>query len=308
MRQPVEGKRANMKTPFEHSSSYWVRYDRYECRRAADGHEYVISATDAQPRPYDPMRDAEQLVVDALNVGMLCLYDAEPARIRQAVMDFVSHYGLLGLMTAIPTTPMFMEYESVYLLKNQFIRDEVMDTEAYLSLFQPFRKLRIVKRGKESRWNLTDKTMIALAMTFREKPMAQQMCFMREYGERYDWLTAQFRDWAFAFCSSFLYYEDYDTLDEDTRELYRLGMAAFDGIAPSYHIKLREKPTLVWDFHSLLLAIQMLFSFMLTDERSTLRLCPNCKKVFPANRPNMVFCSAACRCAYNEKRRTEDKD
>ncbi len=164
-----------------------------------------------------------------------------------------------------------------------------------------------MKKDKGSSWDISDRTMIALAMTFREKPMAQQMCFMREYGERYAWLTAQFKDWAFAFCSSFLYYEDYDSLDEDTRDLYRLGMAAFDGIAPSYHIELREKPTLVWDFHSLLLAIQMLFSFMLTDEWSTLRLCPNCKKVFTANRPNMVFCSAACRRAYNGKRRTEDE-
>ena len=99
------------------------------------------------------------------------------------------------------------------------------------------------------------------------------------------------------------YYEDYESLDEETRDLYRLGMAAFDGIASSYHIELREKPTLVWDFHSLLLAIQMLFSFMLSDEKNTLTLCPNCKKVFPANRPNMVFCSVSCRTEYNAKRR-----
>ena len=292
-----------MKTPFEHASSFWVRYARYECRRAADGHEYILPAKDAIPRPYDPMRNAEQLVVDALNVGMLCLNEAAEPEIKKAVLGFVSRYGLLGLMTALPTTPAFMDYRSVYLLKNQFIRDEVMDTEKYLSLFQPFGKLRIIKKGKESHWELSDKTMIALALTFREKPMAQQLCFMREYGERYDWLAAQFKDWAFAFCSSFLYYEDYESLDEETKELYRLGMAAFDGIAPSYHIELREKPTLVWDFHSLLLAIQMLFSFMLTGEKNTLTLCPNCKKVFPANRPNMVFCSVSCRTAYNAKRR-----
>ena len=37
---------------------------------------------------------------------------------------------------------------------------------------------------------------------------------------------------------------------------------------------------MVWDFHSLLLAIQMMFSFMLVDETATLKLCPNCYKAF----------------------------
>ena len=44
-----------------------------------------------------------------------------------------------------------------------------------------------------------------------------------EYAERYDWLARQFKDWAFTFCSSFLYYEDYDKIDETTRDLYRQG-------------------------------------------------------------------------------------
>lgn len=43
-------------------------------------------------------------------------------------------------------------------------------------------------------------------------------------------------------------------------------MEAFDGIAPSYHIELLEKPTIYWAFHSLLLGIQMTFSFMLVDD------------------------------------------
>lgn len=291
-----------MKNLFEHASSYWVRYDGYECRRTADGQEYVLPAPDARPQPYDPMRDAEKLVVDALNVGMLCMNEADDKEIKKAVLEFVSRYGLLGLMTAIPTTPTFMEYDAVYLLKNPFIRDEVMDTDAYLALFQPFDKLRIVKKGKESRWNLTDRMMIALALTFGEKPMAQQMCFMREYGERYDWIKTQFKDWAFAFCSSLLYYDSHDDLDEETRNLYRMGMAAFDGIAPSYHIELREKPTIVWDYHSLLLAIQMMFSFILTNEKRPLKLCLNCQKAFLANRPNMVFCSPQCRKKYGNRR------
>ena len=76
------------------------------------------------------------------------------------------------------------------------------------------------------------------------------------------------------------YYNDYDSIDEDARGLYRKAMAAFGGIAPSYHIELLDKPTIYWDFHSLLLGIQMMFSFMLVDGDQPLRLCKHCQKVF----------------------------
>ena len=38
-------------------------------------------------------------------------------------------------------------------------------------------------------------------------------------------------------------------------------------IVSAIHIELLENPTIVWDFHSLLLVIQMMFSFTLTDEK-----------------------------------------
>ena len=75
------------------------------------------------------------------------------------------NYGLLGIMTALPTTAKFVDYEKVYLLKNQFIKEEAMDTMEYVSLFFPFTKLDFSKRGIESVWNISDRKMIALAMT-----------------------------------------------------------------------------------------------------------------------------------------------
>ena len=38
-----------------------------------------------------------------------------------------------------------------------------------------------------------------------------------------------------------------------------LCMAAFEGIAPEYHIELKERPTMVWDVHPQFLTIQMMF-------------------------------------------------
>ena len=90
-------------------------------------------------------------------------------------------------------------------------------------------------------------------------------------------------------------------MDEDTRDIYRQGMAAYGGIAPNYHIELWERPTIVWDFHSLLLAIQMMFSFMLADETSSLRLCKYCMKAFFAKSDDEDFCSPACEANYERE-------
>ena len=162
------------------------------------------------------------MVLDALNVGALQMNRKGEAAVREAVMGFVSRYGLLGFLTALPTTPSFMDYEAVYLPKNHFIREESLPTQDYLSLFFPFEKLDIQKKGTKSQWNLTgDRAMMALALTMQDAPQAVSMSFQREYAERYDWLARQFKDLAFSFYSSFLYYNDYDVLDEMTRDLYR---------------------------------------------------------------------------------------
>lgn len=166
--------------------------------------------------------------------------------------------------------------------------------------FTPFDKLDLVKKGIESIWNVSgDRAMIALTMTFMDEPMAKTMSFQREYAEPYDWVAQQFKDWAFTLTTAFFYYNDYDFMGEDERGLHRKAMAAFGGIAPSYHIELLDKPTIYWDFHSLLLGIQMMFSFMLVDDEQPLRLCKHCHKVFLGSRSNAAFCSPRCKNQYN---------
>ncbi|MGN8750955.1 hypothetical protein ACTNEV_11165 [Oscillospiraceae bacterium HCP3S3_D12] len=290
-----------MKTLFEHTSASWVRYSDYEWKEA-DGQLYLLPTADAKPLPYDPMKDAETLVISAMDIGLMCFQKKPDAEIQAAIREFACKYGLLGIMTALPTTARFVEYEKVYLPKNDLIWEETMETADYISRFFPFTKPDFSKKGVESIWNETDRAMIALIMTYREYPQSAVMGFMRNYGERYDWLKSIFRDWSFTFMTSFLYYEDRDSLDEESLMLYRKGMEAFDGNAPTYHIELRGKPVLVWDFHSLLLDVKMMFSLMLTDEAKPLRMCKNCQRAFIAERSNMVFCSSACRNNYNEKK------
>ena len=285
----------------QNTSSLWVKFSEYEYRENGDGILYLTPAPDAKPVIYDPMENIWAIVVDMLNVGRLGMGRAGDETRREKVFNFVSKYGLLGFMTGLPTTPKFIDYEAVYLPANHFIKEEALSTEEYLEYFFPFEKLDFTKNGVDSVWNLSyDREMTALAMAFGgHRPQAMVMGFQREYAERYDWLVTQFRDWAFTYTASYLYYEDMGDADEATLNLYRQGMEAFGGIAPTYKIALLDKPTIVWDFHSLLLGLQMMFSFMLTDEKSPLRTCKHCMKIFAAKHPNAVFCSPRCKNQYN---------
>jgi len=232
--------------------------------------------------------------------------------LQDAVMEFVTKYGLLGFMTALPTTSAFLNFDAVYFNKNHFIKEESLNTQDYLSIFFPFNKPDIFKDKDLAQWsiNVDDKRRenAALAMTFATEPIAVGMSLQPIYAERYDWLVTQFRDWAYMLTSSFLFYEDRDLLDDATRELYRLGVSAFGDKAPTYHIALRDdKPQIVWDFHSLLLTVQTLFGFALTDETRPLRICKHCNQAFIADRSNAAFCSPACKNKYGVYKNRDKK-
>ena len=60
-----------MKQLFERVSSYWVRYDKYVIQTDAKGAKYITAAADAKPDIFDPLEDAQAMVLDALNAGRL---------------------------------------------------------------------------------------------------------------------------------------------------------------------------------------------------------------------------------------------
>lgn len=213
-----------------------------------------------------------------------------------ALLQFVHHYGLLGLMTALPTIPQFMKYERVHLPKNHFIREEALETETYLDYFYPFQKLNIRKQKTEFIWEVEgDTDAIALAMTFANDPDAMSMSFQREYAEPLDWIAKALKDMTFPFITSKYFYEEADAFDADEKKLMAQGVAAFGGIAPTYRIALLDKPTIVWDFHSLLIGLQMMFSFMMAEDKTPLRMCDHCDTIFVSNRKNQHYCCDKCR-------------
>ena len=286
-----------MKQLFERTSSCWVRYDKYVIRKDAKGVKYIAAAPDARPQIIDPLEDAQTMVLDALNAGRLFFGKKASEREQEAgILRFVHRYGLLGFITALPTTPKFMDYEKVYLPKNHFIREEALETEQFLDYFYPFKKPLLRKRGMEYTWEVEGNTdAIALELTFSSEPTAKRMSFQKEYAEPLDWIAKALKDMTFPFITSKYFYEHSDAFDADEKKLMAQGVAAFGGIAPTYRIALLDKPTIVWDFHSLLISLQMMFSFMLAEEKTPLRMCAHCDTIFVANRANQRFCCDACR-------------
>ena len=222
-----------MKNLFEHTSAPWIRYSSYEYKTGSDNNLYITVSKDARPEMYHPMQEAEQLVIDAINVGLAAMHKVPEEELKEAVLDFIKKYGFLGFMTALPTTADFITYESVYLPKNHFIKEESLPTDEYFSYFYPFDKPDFRKNGVESGWSVTDREGIAITMAMGNAPQAVAMELQKEYAERYDWLVKEFTDWAFTFMTSFLYYMDYDTIDEQTRSLYRHGISAYPRLTGS---------------------------------------------------------------------------
>ena len=106
-----------MKNLFEHTSAPWIRYSSYEYKTDNDGNLYITVSKDAKPEMYRPMQEAEQLVIDAINVGLAAMHKVPEEELKESVLGFIQKYGFLGFMTALPTTADFITYESVYLPK-----------------------------------------------------------------------------------------------------------------------------------------------------------------------------------------------
>jgi hypothetical protein len=287
---------------FRRTEAYWARYDEYEYREH-DDKVFIMPTAAAKVSVYDPMKVADSLVVDALNVWLLCMREEpDEERIRADLLAFAANYGLLGFMPALPTTPDFEDYDSVYLPKNPIIRAESMDANEYVGMFFPFEKPDF-RKDKSGRAEMTvnfdrnDKMQFALALTFQNAPWSMSMALRRNYGEPAEWVRKQLSDWATSFCASDFYYE---TKDETERELYKSAMFAFGGATPRYRVALYDDgPKLVWTFHSLLQTIQMVFHFALTDGQHPLRVCKYCAAAFVAQDPRSLFCSPECKNRYN---------
>ena len=292
-----------MRDMFGQAAARWVRYNDYACVKDRRGEWHVVPTDKSAPAVYDPLENAEEMAINALNIGLRCMTgNPDENRIAAEICVFAEKYGLLGFMTALPTTPEFMNYETVYLPKNRFIRDESMKSDEYAKIFFPFDD-EINKNPKK--YHVADDGSIKVSLAARDKPKAVETSFQRGYSEPYEWLKKQFKDWALIFCASLLYYDETDPLMAD---LHRRSISVFDGNMPSFHIELFDKPTLVWDFHSLMLTVHIVLGLMITDESKPLRSCKYCSRAFIAKHPKAEFCRHECKNRYNVYKNRREKN
>ena len=271
---------------FGKATSRWIKYSEYDAVQDTNGDWYIMPTKDAVPSVYDPIEKAEDMVAEALNIGLKLMSGAKDfytdERIIAEICVFAEKYGLLGFMTGLPTTPEFMEYESVYLPKNRHIRKESMSSKEYAKLFFPFDD-KLNENPNPNRRYIKEDGSIMVSLAARTKPKAVEMAYLQTYAESAEWLMTQFKDWAIIFVASFLHYDLVDTKEAEDAELYRQAIAAFDGNVPSFHIELFDKPVMVWDFHSLMAVIHLVLGLMITDENQPLRSCKYCNRAFVVN-------------------------
>lgn len=292
---------------FTHSTSSWVRYDRYVVRKAGNGKRYLTPAEGALPQLINPFEKVQQMALDAINIGIMVMDNRAGSIVEQAIIRFAANYGMLGLMTALPTTARFMDYFYVYLPKNDFIREESMETQAYTDLFFPFEKPTYRKEGDLVEWDIEgDVPIQALMLTLSQydTPIATQMTFLRGYAEDLIWVKNVFRAFAYNLLTTLYYYSI--PLTDEERTSFRYSLQIFEGAAPTCHLELWDRPVVMWDYHSLLLGLQMAVFFTITDPKSPIHLCKNCGKAFFASRPNQLYCSDRCRRHYRLRHKGEE--
>jgi len=170
------------------------------------------------------------MVVEALNIGLKLMggareFYSDERKIAE-ICVFAEKYGLFVFMTGLPTTPEFMEYESVYLPKNRHIRKEAMPSKEYAKLFFPFDGKLNENPNSNRRYNKENGSIMA-SLAAGTKPKSVEMAYQQTYAEPADWLLTQFKDWAIIFVGSFLHYELVDTKEAEDAELYRQAINVF---------------------------------------------------------------------------------
>jgi len=287
---------------FGKATSRWIKYSEYDAVQHENGDWYIMPTKDAVPSVYDPIERAEEMVVEALNIGLKLMEGAREhygdERIIAEICVFAEKYGMLGFMTDLPTTPEFMEYDFAYLLKNRHIRRESMTSKEYAKLFFPFDD-KLNENPNPNRRYIKEDSSIMVSLAARTKPKAIEMAYQQSYAESVDWLFTQFKDWAIIFVGSILHYELVDTKEAETAEVFRQAVAAFDGNVPSFHIELFDKPVMVWDFHSLMAVIHLVLGLMITDDTQPLRSCKHCNRAFVAKHPKAEYCKPSCKNKHN---------
>ncbi len=283
----------------QNNSSEWIRYTNYTFRKDKRGEEYLAPAEGADYDVVTPSDFAEQMIVDALNIGRVVRDETVDDEVRKdMVKDFTCHYGLLGFMTEYPLASDFLNGKTVCLRKSFLIKKESMKTSAYLKIFFPFDgNINAFADGAMAAVSSVNATPATL---FMDRLPVYEMVFSRNYAEPLSWILDTFSKLYTHFHGCDMY-RNVELKEESRATLAKLiGGFRLNGV--SYRLDVTQGqgyPSVRWDFRSLINAIDTLYGFAVADEKNPLRICKHCGKVFWSNDIRSEFCSPQCRNQYN---------
>jgi len=163
---------------------------------------------------------------------------------------------------------------------------DMMETGDYLWYFQPFG----VKKGQPRTGFVLPPPLIL------GKALEYGILFSRNYAEPTDWLYKWFQQ----FYTHFAACKAYVSADNPAiRNAYEDMISSFGEYGLGFRMKMENKPTLVWDFNSLIMALKTVYGFLVSNEYEPLRICKHCGKVFFATHGRAEFCSGRCRNQFN---------
>ena len=77
---------------FANSSSNWVKYDKYEWKKADNGTLYITPTEDAKPSLYNPVKEYQDMVLAAINIGTLAMKEEPKESLQASIIDFACNY------------------------------------------------------------------------------------------------------------------------------------------------------------------------------------------------------------------------
>lgn len=266
---------------FKKASSDWVRYSKYDIKEKEDI-KYIVPAKDAHIITYNPLENAETMILDAINTGRI-LYDEKASdKLKQdLLMSFVHAYGLLGFMTDLPLNSNFIECADTFLGENLYTDNKVMTTKEYIQFFTPFEAKDI------------SHTPIP---TLSPKEQSLAIAFSHDYAERYSWVFSFLMKFYlyFATCKMYEY-----TDNPATKSGYTNILSLFQIQGLGIKLEMNDTATLVWDFRSLKMILETFYAVSISNKDTTLKMCKHCGKSFYAQHGRSTFCSSKCRNQYN---------
>jgi len=272
---------------FSNAFAAWVRHDDYELRTDEFNDIYIMPTEKSKATIYNPVEQARDMAVDALNLGReIDASDFDAKTMMGQIRQFVYKYGFLGVMVDIPLNDNFFTAGETYVTSNPFFPlDEKIDTQEYMANFFPFGET--VPQLEQ-----TDASISA----FAGRGPVYEYVFSGAYSERLAWYVSYFQTLYTLFDACLKYADEPEVFRAIA---YRTSILRYSDHKLRYSISAAGRPVMRWEFASLKAVIDLFVVGCITDPAQPIRQCKHCGKIFYRDDLRMEFCSPQCRNKFN---------